>query len=455
MVTGRSHFFDSDEEMVESLGINGRGQSTTILKCPDSFTTEEAQQYLAAFNINTVPEWLPRKPLVFQVLVELDREEVERLLASKNSQYHFWGSFVTAICERESKGVTNAIAPGSIRQILYRMAAMTRYSEKFLGRLTARDIDEAYEAVIGTSPDQVGRQLLLRMCALGRIEPESPDRQFVDHQMVDVLRAEVLTLDILAIRPDSGPMKWKQSLNFLGLLHASNMLRFMDAEQSAFNYLRKFGGITNSSRIAEIVSMLLLIEEEAIDFQGLHISHANVPRLYFHNRTVSNLKITNSDIETMFLDNTSIRENDHVVLDNCIFSLVTGIADEGGLPSWISAAEVINFERVSNAARIKESFLKPQEKLLLAIVHKIFFQPGAGREEAALLKGGYGQRYSPKLVDGILKLLRQEGVVERFKGDDGWVYKPIRRHTERMNRLRSELTLSEDAIWIGAQGLRG
>ena len=81
------------------------------------------------------------------------------------------------------------------------------------------------------------------------------------------------------------------------------------------------------------------------------------------------------------------------------------------------------------------------------MIHKIFFQHGAGREEGALLKGGYGQKYHPKLADSILKILIKQGVVERFKGDDGWVYKPVRRFTERMNRIRSELTLSEDNLW--------
>lgn len=96
----------------------------------------------------------------------------------------------------------------------------------------------------------------------------------------------------------------------------------------------------------------------------------------------------------------------------------------------------------------------PQQKLFLAIIHKIFFQPGAGREEGSLLKGGYGQKYDPKLVDSILKMLLREKLIERFKGRDKWVYKPVRRHSERLNRIRSELTLSEDALWEEATNLK-
>jgi len=63
------------------------------------------------------------------------------------------------------------------------------------------------------------------------------------------------------------------------------------------------------------------------------------------------------------------------------------------------------------------------------------------------LKGGYGQKFSPQLVESILKMLLREKVIERFKGDDGWVYKPIRRYTGRMDKIRAELTLSDDEIW--------
>lgn len=66
----------------------------------------------------------------------------------------------------------------------------------------------------------------------------------------------------------------------------------------------------------------------------------------------------------------------------------------------------------------------------------------------------YGQKYSPKLVDAIIRLLLREGLIERLKGDDGWVYKPVRSHAERMNRLRSELTLSEDSLWKDVASLR-
>jgi hypothetical protein len=233
----------------------------------------------------------------------------------------------------------------------------------------------------------------------------------------------------------------------MGTIHASQMIRSYDLDQHSFSYLHKFGNSQNTKRLGEIVSALTVYGDEPLDFRLLTLLGSKLPILNVGNRTVSNLAIKESEVDILFLTGTPVTATHNFSLDGCIFSSVAGVSAQNGLPSWITNAEVINFDRLSNAARIKESPLTSAQKLFLAIIHKIFFQPGAGREEAALLKGGYGQKYSPKLADSIIKILLRHGVVERFKGDDGWVYKPVRRFTDRMNKVRSELTLSDDELW--------
>lgn len=448
LITGRSHFFDSADEMIESLGLSS-SRNLSCLEVPETFSTSEGAQYLSALGISVpLPTWLPRKPLVFQMLVELAPGDVAALLGREHGQFQFWTTFLNAVCRRESNGVGGSIAPQTIQLILERLAAKTRYSNSFSGRLTPTDIDSAYQMVVGSVPDQSGRQLLSRMCTLGRIEPESPDRQFIDANVLDVLRAGALVFDIVRMSEDSGRSQWVQSLHFLGTILAAQMIRNYDLQQHCFSYLRKFGNSLNTRRLGEIVSILTVSGDETLDFQSLQVSCSTLPIINLSNRVVENLIIKESEIDYLVLDSTPIKPENGVVIEDCIMSAICGVSAHEGLPCWIKNAEVVRFERISNATRIKESPLTASQKLFLSIVHKIFFQHGTGREEGALLKGGYGQRYSPKLVESIVKILMKHGVIERFKGNDGWVYKPIRRFTDRMNKIRSELTLSEDAIWV-------
>lgn len=447
LITGRSHFFDSSEEMLESLGFSGDSHADCI-EAPEEFSIDEGNKYLEAIGIDSVvPEWLPRKPLVFQLLVELDPEDVSTILNRQHGEYEFWGTFINAVCRRESSGVGGSIAPQTIHTILHRLAALTRYSSTANGRLSPSDIDTAYQAVVGSVPDQSGRQLLSRMCTLGRIEPESPDRHFLDLNVLDILRAEALVVDVINMKEMHDQIQWCQSLRHLGAFHAAQTIRIFDLEQHCFSYIRKNGNSRNTKKLGEIVSILTIYGGDPLDFQSLQLSGSVFPVLNLSGRVIKNLVMKDSEIEHLFLGATPISEEDGVVVDGCIVSHVFGVSDSQGFPAWVRNTEAFHYERISNASRIKESVLPPAQKLFLSIIHKIFFQPGGGREEASLLKGGYGQKFSPKLVDSIIKILLREGIIDKTKGDNGWVYKPIRRYTDRMNKIRSELTLSEDPVW--------
>ncbi|QPR32823.1 hypothetical protein I6G96_17800 [Delftia acidovorans] len=455
LITGRSHFFDGNAEMIESLGLS-QSKNLSCLEVPETFSAAEGSLYLQALGITaSIPEWLPRKPLVFQMLVELEKEEIEYLLKKEFGHLEFWSAFIYAVCRRESKGVGDSIAPQTIQLILQNLAARTRYSSTFMGRLTPSDIDSAYQLVVGSVPDQSGRQLLSRMCTLGRIEPESPDRQFIDPNVLDVLRSDSLISDIVNMSERSGQTQWNQSLAFLGTVHAAHVIRAYDLVQHSFSYLNKFGTSRNTKRLGEIVSALAVHRAEPLDFRLLTLSGSRIPLLNLSHHPISNLILRECEIDVLVLDGTPITEENNFIIEDCIIYTIAGVSAQAGLPKWMKNVEVLNFEHLSNAARIKESPLSSSQKLFLSIIHKIFFQPGSGREEGSLLKGGYGQKYSPKLADAIIKVLMRHGVIDRIKGSDGWIYKPIRRYTDRMNQIRSELTLSEDVLWIDIEKLDG
>lgn len=448
LITGRSHFFDSNEEMIDSLGLANRQDNTLVLAVPDSFSSDEAQKYLIALGVQTsIPNWLPKKPLIFQILIELSNLNLSDILNHKDfTEYKFWTSFILAVCKRESLGVKETISATTISHILHTLAEKTRFSKEFLGRLSPSDIDLVYASVVGSVPDENGRQLLSRMCMLGRIDPSSPDRQFVDVSILDILRASSFINDINNMK-DPGNLQWKHSLRTLGLLHAANMIMDNDLIQQCFIYIKKFSDTKNTYCLGELISILSIINKDDIDIETLVLNHSYVPILNLaENKTISNLTIQNTEIGTLLLNNTSITDKNHLMIKDCIISTVSGISDQKGFPSWIQECDTISFDVINNATRIKESTLRASQKLFLSIIQKIFFQSGVGRDEKTLKRGGYGQQYDAKLIDSILKILIREGMIEKDERN-GVLYRPVRKHTMRMEKIRAELTLSDDPIW--------
>ena len=131
----------------------------------------------------------------------------------------------------------------------------------------------------------------------------------------------------------------------------------------------------------------------------------------------------------------------------CILSEVHGISSRKSIPEQIIACEVNCFEMLATTTLIKRARLSESQKLYVEMIRKIFYQPGAGRKEAALLRG-MGVSANKQLGGKILNKLLDEGLVTRIKGDEGYVYKPVRSKTGRIDKMLTDLTLSEDPVWL-------
>ncbi|MFT3668466.1 MAG: hypothetical protein QM795_07755 [Pseudoxanthomonas sp.] len=453
LVTGRSHYFDDDQEILDALGL-GASAKARFIEVPPTFNQDQARSYLQGIGLDiNPPEWLPKKPLVFQIAAELDPEDLKKILAKDTGSFEFWGVFLGAVTRREAKGVQDSITPYAIRRILMELGGLSRGSKEYLGRFRPTDINEAYRLSTGTLPDAVGQQLLARMCTLGRIEPESPDRQFLDPNIAEVIRAEHLISKIASLDDSITKSKWTTGLRFIGAMHAATSVRQYDMAQHCHAMLAKFATSLNTTLLGEIVSILTIVDDD-LDFKAISLKHAYLPVLYLQSGRVSNLEILSSEIMILALDLSTLARSKNISVRDSVVSLATGISTSSALPDWIRDTEVINYDQnVSNSASIKASSIPDGQKLLLSVIHKLFFQPGKGREEAALLKGGYGKKFDHGTLKDILRRMRSEGLINSFKGDDGEVYTPVRHYTERMARIRSELTLSEDPLWVWAADL--
>lgn len=447
IITGRAHYFDSDDEMLACLGFNNQKNRPHVIYSPDDFTAGEAEQYLQTMGISVkVPFWLPRKPLILHVLASIDSKEITSLLSRGYGEHSFWAALIQAVCKREA-GIHTSLSPSAVEAVLLELAQRTRTHKEFLGRLTPAVLSDAYESALQVAPDESGRQMLARLCMLGRLEPDSPDRQFIDESILDILRAERLIHDVVGMRFQSDSVVWKNCLGVKGVVYAAEAIFLYGLEALCFSFFSKFGDHTKSRQISEMVSILSFTEGEALDFKGLQILESHVPMLYTGEREIGNLEIKNSYMGVLMLEGSKISDRSKVVIESGIIEKVTGLTNSSALPKWIVGTDVIDFDKISNVSGIRRSELSVAHKVFLAILHKIFFQPGKGREAASLLKGGHVPQSHPSIVDEILRLLLQERLIDRFKGDDGWVYTPVRHFTERMSEIMAELSLSDDPLW--------
>lgn len=453
LLTSRSHYFDSDDEMIEALGLSV-GKAPVVIRCPEEFNDTETEQYLSQINLDVrAPAWLPRKPLVFQVLSTMEKGIAAKLLDADGGELSFWNRFVTAISEREAR-IHGSLQAEAVRQILVNLAEITRDSESFLGRLTVRNVREAYERATQDTPDQAGEQMLMRLCTLGRVAPSSPERQFVDNYIVDGLRAEALIRSIDTQDKSITNQRWKQPLSRLGwsLLHDSLVSLDRDGAYKATLALLTRGN--NYQAYAEVLSTLLAIDGPLIDACGASLSDCDVYWLRVGQRRIINITIKSSYIRNLELLPEATDARSVLELTDCQILELFGVSSSDGLPIWIHGSEIEKYDSLSNANLIKRSELGAAHTLFLAVVHKIFFQPGAGRQENALLKGGFGQKFDHKLLSKILAILLREKLIEKHPGDAGPIYGPIRKHTKRMTAIKGQLALSGDPLWTEIDGLR-
>lgn len=448
LITGRPHYFNDNGELLNSLGLDLRNKNIQIIKCQEEFEEAQANAYLKALGFTAkTPEWLPKKPLMFQIMASMEKDEAEKILKSTSGEVGFWGQFIDTVCIREAR-MHPSIESSTVRNVLGQLARVTRTSDRELGRLTPRDIQQAYESATGYNPDESGQLMLSRLCTLGRIEPESPDRQFVDPYIVQLLFADCVIEDISNKNHTELLSAYKQPLQVMGLYFLAQWIETYDFEAEAVSFIHRDGAAVNTQMLGEIIAALMLIEAPPIDLHGTQISGAEIYILELGIRKITNVEFIDGIIHHVSFSNCVVTPESNFRITKMEVIRSTGLSSDATLPSWMTSSQPKLMDNISNASRIKTSALPPAQKLFLSIIHKIFFQRGMGRKENSLYKGGFGQAYDRKVIDHIIQRLVSEDIIERSKDSSGYIYNPKREHMPRMKLIKDQLSLCKDPLWI-------
>ena len=442
LITGRSHYFNSDAEMLSALGLS---HQTLIISTPPEFSPEDMGTFMKAMGYaETIPVWLPRKPLIAEMFADFANQGEAPVGETRAA---FWGKFMDALCRRDAK-IRQSYDPEAIKQILCRLSRKARCLPSGVGPILPVDVQEAFTHVVGQLPAQEAASMLQRLPGLGRVASETDDRQFIDDFIAQGLRGLDVSNIIATYEEDEELKNWKHGAGEVGIEviadRSSSHFTAGEAKRRLLGERSNAFGALN----ADIVSALLLVDEDVIDFSG-----ATVFGGYFHLcdlslKKVQNISILESEIKMLNIYNCDVQG---VLISDCVIEVLDGVTVDGN-PDWISSCEIGEQTKLDTVSRIKQSQLKASEMILVTILRKTFFQPGSGRKEDALLRG-LGQFGDNKLQGKVLSLLCSRGFLTEAPGNSGKLYVPERSKTGRAGRMVSQLQQSDDDIWKEVQNL--
>lgn len=450
IVSGREHYFNTADEMYEALGLEPA--KALVVRCKNDFTQEEMRKFLAKVAPDLVlPPWLPRRPLICRTIATLEPERLDDMFAEDGGDVAFWNVLIDAICTREAT-IRAILEPDKIKNILRLIARATRNKPQNIGPVSAAEINRAFEMVVGGRPVDESAAILARLPGLGRAAAETSDRQFIDMYILDGLRGLDVDNSVTTYTDGAENESWTNPLQVLGQGVAADALqqRSEGARGATTDPHLRLARLAlthgNTILAGDIISSLLRVPAlgPEFDFGGLELEDSHVDVLDCSIVVPKALIVRETIIQALVIPPA---EPPGTRVEKCLIDVIHNVSSSKGVPKWISECDIKKYEAVGTVAQIKTARLSPKQRIFLAIVKKTFFQPGAGRKEAALLRG-LGRLGDRSLRDEVLSLLLGQTILQRFRGDEGDVYAPVRAHTHRMQKIVSELSQSKDPLWL-------
>lgn len=443
LLCGRDHYFDNSRELAHSLGITNREFFTVRL---GEFTEEQAASFLRRRGKSeSLPDWLPRKPLILGYLAHQDLlDQVLDIDASRGFGYA-WDSFLTLVCKREAEHGA-AMEDQAIRRVLEALASMVRESSTGTRPITGPDLAEVYQSQIG---DVAGEAVLMQLQRLPGLTARDQDpmaRSFVDSDMLAALQGGAVATAIVENSAALAGRKWAAGLTRDGVRMAAHMLRKHEYEASTVLAAAKlFSRDSDASFVGQLVAdcaaivLELSSEDEIVDCQNLEVRTAHLHSVDLEERSITRLAIHDCIIDTVSVGRALTKSS--LLFEGCVIGRVVGVPAQDGLPVEIFRnCDFDEFDDASTNAAVLKLEIPDGQKVLLTVLRKLYLQAGGGRKLGALKRGLPG--HMKDLVDQVVGVLKSEGIV----AVNNEVAHPVRKHTVRVHDILRAGRLGDDPL---------
>lgn len=442
IITGREHYFNSNEEMFAAIGLNSK--DTIVLKCKDEFTSEEMEAYLKSLTLAIeLPLWLPKRPLICQIINTLEKEKVETIFNDSFSSVEFWNTLIESICVRESR-ISPTLNAENIYKILKRISQLTRSKNMNVGPITINEINKSFEFVVGTPPVDETAVMLQRLPALGRVSSESTDRQFVDQYILDGLRADNLIEVVNESRFDVLQEKWLNPLEKTGIEIVAKRIYENKSANVFIEFLKKAVDSSNTVIAGDILSALVCsTTKNSLDLGGIIVQSSHISSINFSNTLAENFMIKDSIIEELDISNCSFSR---ITIKDCIIRKIYGLTNIEEIPTFLIDCIIEESDFNSLSTYNKYFDLTPSQMIFISIIKKLFFLGGNAKTEKEICKG-FGKHEDRLIASSVIKILHTEKVISKVNGDSEGVITPKTFARERMAKILKELSNSKDLLW--------
>lgn len=428
LVAGRRHFFDDVGEMRESLGLLNQG---IVLDATD-FTEGQVREYLRNRNWSTtLPDWLPRRPLLIGYLAGRSMLTDASSLAREVGPG--WDALLDAICVREAR-TDMGIDSASIRSIIERLATRARRSSSGRGPLGFDDLTAVFRELQGYQPDPGALLILQRLPGLQVENSQNNSRSFIDDDLVDAARAGDL------LKWSANPQTqlaslcaaWATAFGDVGLevfrSRCDSWGLSGDSLQVAVSQLNRVDDVDGAK--ADLVRALLALDLAPLG--STPIANAVIPRLALSD-VADCSSITFSDCIFDFVDLNGCQSAHLPFFNSCVIDQMDGANSLRGLDRF-NDCEVREFlDSTLTLAGIRGLQLSDDAQASLAILKKVYVQAGAARQEGALYRGM--PVHLRGRVSNVLSSLVSMGVLTRARRGNQTLYSPVRAESVRVRRL--------------------
>lgn len=451
LVAGRPSFFDTPEELASSLGIS----PSDVVLTMGEFTEDEATRLLKLWKLDfSLPEWLPRRPLLLASLLAKGSLSDLAQGLSEMAPSRAWNALVDDICRREEK-IHDLLDARAIRSILEELASRSRATPTGLGPITEDDIASAFRRQIGAQPDLAAWPLLMRLPGLAARDGAASSRYFVDDSLLSAYRAGTLTNYITTANLPEEADLWKHGIDELGAQVASAALGSGAVNVPSMIYRAKDASLKSLGTLAlDVIQVARFcsIDDQPIDCKGLDISDANSPELdLLLGSPIKRLTIRDSHILRLTAGDTGV---DGLKVINCLIDELANSQAISSTTSWIDPSCIIGSTDADspNAQVMHDNSIPLPVRVLITIINKLYKKHGSERKENAFSRGITQQ--SSKYVPDILAILRSEGIATSRTVSGVRMWSSVRTSRERALTILGDPVTGSDAALIAARGLK-